>query len=118
MLHVRDPRQAVLSWTHHLDSISKDKGSALWLDVVVPSLPKDYFDFPFERKLDWQIQHHLPHLMNWCEQWKSVIEKRTDDLFLLTTFEELAGDEQKMLKNMYDHLTSPRTKDLMQRSKI
>lgn len=62
VVHVRDPRQATLSWTHHLESMTGDR--AYLGDLVSPPLPDDYRSWHFARKLDWNIEHHLPALLS------------------------------------------------------
>jgi hypothetical protein len=87
VLHVRDPRQALLSWVHHLDRISGDAG-ALLLCAVHP--PTGYFDWDLTRKLDWQIEHYLPLEIDWLSRWVSVHDHGVIPI-LLTTYEELAA---------------------------
>ncbi|MGU9982501.1 hypothetical protein ACJ4V0_20905 [Phreatobacter sp. HK31-P] len=68
---LRDPRQATLSWIHHLDRMRQDGAQDLLL-AVEPALPSDYFDRPFEARLDHQIDHYLPLTVRWMMDWIAV----------------------------------------------
>ncbi len=52
LLHLRDPRQALLSWVYHVDWKNKTEG------LIVPGQPR-YFESSLSSKIDWQIESHL-----------------------------------------------------------
>jgi hypothetical protein len=64
VLHLRDPRAALLSWTHHVerpDIRYKPSGHLR----SSPAHPDGYFDLSFAAKVDWQIGFWLPGAVKW-----------------------------------------------------
>ena len=62
-IHLRDPRQATLSWVHHVETMIGE--NAYLRDLLSPLLPDGYDEFLFSRKIDWHIDNHLPTLVKW-----------------------------------------------------
>ena len=83
IVHVRDPRQATLSWTHHVETLTED--AAFLRRRLAPSLPADYDGLSFSRKLDWQIGRHLPLLMEWLTPWVAMVDDAAQGLAVLFT---------------------------------
>ena len=93
VLHVRDPRQATLSWTHHFNRFRDlDPGSTVG---TIHQPPEDYCCWPFQRQLDWHIDSHLMSLVEWLRQWMSVEEKSSLKI-LRTQYEELVNAERAL----------------------
>jgi hypothetical protein len=108
VVHLRDPRQATLSWTHHLDNFYEQRdsvpGCKLGLEAVTPPLPSDYFDRPFEQRLDYQIRTHFPQLIEWMQGWASAARTRTYGLrILFTTFEGFKRQPEKVISDILAH---------------
>jgi hypothetical protein len=99
VLHIRDPRQALLSWLHHLDRI-RDNAEALLLCAAQP--PARYFEWDLARKLDWQIDHYLPLEIDWLRGWVAIHDRHHDTPVLLTTYEELTADIGKLCRRICD----------------
>lgn len=90
---LRDPRQATLSWFHHLDRMRQDGATDLLL-AVEPVLPPDYFDRPFEARLDYQIDHYLPLTVRWMMDWIAVsTNTEFRDRILISSYEALMANE-------------------------
>ena len=87
IVHVRDPRQATLSWTHHVETLTDD--AAYLRRRLTPPLPADYDGLNFSRKLDWQIGHHLPLLMEWLTPWVDMADDAARGLAVLFTHYEV-----------------------------
>lgn len=67
LVHLRDPRQAVLSWTHFVrDDVSHRLLAPLSRKIVPPT---ESFDLPLEEQIDWGIDKYLPHLMDFVRGW-------------------------------------------------
>ena len=100
VLHVRDPRQALVSWTHHADDVYRREGEeALLLFPERP--PTAYFSWDFAQKLDWQIDHYWPVLISWLVHWLEV--RDTGRLpVLLTTYDELRDDIVGLCRRICD----------------
>ncbi|HVH80151.1 MAG TPA: sulfotransferase domain-containing protein [Stellaceae bacterium] len=106
VLHIRDPRQALVSWTHHVDRVHREKGAeALLLHAPRPSA--GYFSWTFAEKLDWQIDHYWPLLIAWLTDWLALHDKGRLPI-LLTTYEELNRDAPGLCQRICDFCDVPR----------
>jgi hypothetical protein len=77
VLHLRDPRQALLSWVHHLDRISGGSDDNIALLYFTPRTPLGYFEYSLHHKIDWQIENYLPQLIAWTAQWLAIADDRS-----------------------------------------
>jgi hypothetical protein len=93
VLHLRDPRQALLSWVHHLDRITVGNDDSEFLLYFTPRTPPGYFGFPLARKIDWQIENCLPDLIAWTERWVQIADCGTIPI-LITHQQDLASNEK------------------------
>ena len=68
--HLRDPRQATLSWAHFVrDDVSMRLMGPIWRQIVPPaSVPKD----DLGRQIDWCIDHYLPLLIDFVRGWAAA----------------------------------------------
>jgi len=103
IVNVRDPRQATLSWTHHIRTLFKEDRQDE-LAMVYPTVPDDYCDWDLSAQIDWQIQHHLPLVIDWIEGW---IRAEADPAFttriLFTRFEDFKRDKQAFFQRILSH---------------
>lgn len=98
VIHVRDPRQATLSWLHHVQTFQAQKDA---LVVLSPRLPEDYFDKDLAAQIDWQIDNHLPCVVQWLETWLKVAEGGKSGIrILFSTYEDFHGDPRKFLEKI------------------
>lgn len=95
VLHLRDPRQALLSWVHHIDWVSGGDGASEPLLYCMPRPPAPYFAGSLADKIDWQIENYLPQLIAWLTQWVSVADAATIPIFI-THQDELRTDERAL----------------------
>jgi hypothetical protein len=93
VLHLRDPRQALLSWVHHLDWLSGGSETCEALLFATPLPPSGYFNFSLSRKIDWQIENWLPQLITWTTQWVSAADSGTIPI-LITHQDDLRANEK------------------------
>lgn len=119
VLHLRDPRQALLSWVHHLDWITGRNDDSIWLLYFEPRTPPGYFDFSFHEKIDWQIEHFLPQLVRWTGRWLEIADQGMIPM-LITHQEELRTNERAFFQKIlafcdletdYAPVNLPRTMD-------
>jgi hypothetical protein len=95
VLHVRDPRQAMLSWAHHINRTLKlfpDAGSQ-----TVHPLPKDYMRWDFPKQIDWHIENHMASLVSWLHQWSDCTPPFK---ILWTKYEDLLNDERTLFERI------------------
>lgn len=107
VVHLRDPRQALLSYVHYLctDWFRGNEKEALLL--IYPKLPDGFFEMPLERRIDWGIAQWLPLLIEWVEGWLRVAEK--DVLAVkFTRFEDLVANERGFVEELTDFFEIPR----------
>ena len=99
-LHIRDPRQAMLSWIHHLNRITgKDYRSEHTLRMI-PRVPQNYFSKSLEEQIDWNISYYLPSLMNWIEKWVIYAERNSKSI-LITEYKELKDSPLDLINKIF-----------------
>lgn len=104
ILHLRDPRQSTLSWTHHLDRL-KVAGQDEFLKIVEPALPADYFTLEFDKKLSYQITTYLPQSVRWIQDWMGVLSKMSNEQkYLITTHEDFVTSTTSFYAELFDFL--------------
>lgn len=96
VLHLRDPRQVVISWYHHVEKHQKNH-YYLWSDDIQP--PDEYFTWNDAEKLNWQIENFLPVLVKWIEDWTAVIDSGKFQI-LVTTFEEMIEEQSAFMQKI------------------
>jgi hypothetical protein len=99
VLHLRDPRQALLSWVHHLDWITDGNDTSPWLLYFEPRTPLGYFNWPFHEKVDWQIENFLPQLVHWTERWVQIADSGVFPV-LITQYRDLQANEKAFFESI------------------
>jgi len=111
LVHVRDPRQATLSYVHYLTDPSFRANEAATLKFVYPPLPDNFYALSFEQRLDWGVDNWLPLLIEWVDGWlRAETEARTDGGKLrigFTRFEDMAVDQQAFTAHVLDFFDIP-----------
>ena len=93
VVHLRDPRQATLSWAHH----------ALRLRVRAYGQSDAFYASPFEDQLESALQLHFPILCDWIAQWRDVARHQDTGLrVLVTDFDELRQDAAALGRRICD----------------
>lgn len=106
VLHVRDPRQATLSWTHHYARLLKEHPNGVNYTMHQP--PPDFLSRSFERQLDWHLDTHLPSVVEWLKGWVKYDSDPQGVRVLWTTFNELIRDEKGFFDRLLDFYGIPR----------
>jgi len=99
VLHLRDPRQALLSWVHNTDWISGGNDASEHLLYSTPRVPSGYFDFSFAEKIDWQIENYLPQLIKWTQHWVEIADSGTVPI-LITHQNDLRVNEKALFDSI------------------
>ena len=72
VVHLRDPRQATLSWAHFLEGdVRKRLLAPLWRRTTPAA---GFFARPFAEQLDWHIEHYLPIAVRFIADWVAAAE--------------------------------------------
>ena len=99
VVHIRDPRSVLLSWVHNLDRLYQDQQTAPHhLLYVCPTPPEPYFGFSFSDKVDWNIEHFLPNVLNWTKTWIEAHDSGRHNILLTTISEITAGEDDFLFK--------------------
>ena len=99
VLHLRDPRQALLSWVHHIDWLSSRDDAEEMLLYCTPQPPLAYFKDTLAGKIDWQIENYLPQLTDWVTRWLAVADAGTIPI-LITHQDALRTDEKALFDSI------------------
>ncbi|MDH3475380.1 MAG: tetratricopeptide repeat protein [Rhodospirillales bacterium] len=68
--HLRDPRQATLSWVHFVrDDVSMRLMAPIWRKIVPPS---GLAGQDLAAQIDWSIENYLPLLIEFIRGWREV----------------------------------------------
>jgi hypothetical protein len=93
VLHMRDPRQALVSWVHHLRYVTGGNDMSEELLYVTPRPPLGYFKLTLSRQIDWQIDNYMPQLVQWAERWVEIADQDTIPI-LITQQNDLRTEEK------------------------
>jgi hypothetical protein len=99
VLHLRDPRQALLSWVHHIDWVTGGSDTDEQLLYCTPRPPAAYFGLSFARKIDWQIDNYLPQLATWLTRWMAVADAKMIPI-IVTHQDTLRTDERALFDSI------------------
>lgn len=102
VVHVRDPRQVTISWTHMMRRLQpvEFNYSAHMYD---PPVPEAYLEWPFEQQLAWSFSNYFPEQVKWLDGWASALESGTPLDILLTSYEEFHRDSDGYFQRLLDH---------------
>lgn len=98
---LRDPRDALVSWVHHLAKLGpagRNYHSKIYF------MPPDYYDWPLIEQFRFQVRNFLPVISNWIEGWLSYYaspDRRVDVLILL--YDELKVHPERYIRRLTDH---------------
>jgi len=101
LVHLRDPRQALLSWAHFVkNDVSMRMLAPIWRRIVPPS---EVLDRDMDEVIDWCIDHYLPLLVDFAEGWRRIAGDETADIRVhCMTFERFVADRSGYLAELLD----------------
>lgn len=106
VIHLRDPRAVMVSWTHHLSCAKGGMDELFWYyPAICP--PAEFLRREFAWRLQWCIEHHLPHFLHWIESWCVAID-RGRVRALLTTYEQFVSERSAFLERILAYAGIPR----------
>lgn len=99
VLQVRDPRQAMLSFIHHVDRnlVGQNLHYRVRLD---PKIPAHWVEWTLAEKIDFYIETWLPKAVKWLERWQQVMTGPHGLDVLLLRFEDMREDPPGHLKQI------------------
>ncbi|MBU1344430.1 MAG: sulfotransferase domain-containing protein, partial [Proteobacteria bacterium] len=113
VVHVRDPRQAMLSWIHYIENLHNTKSLPV-LDYPLCDhyfsmtheqqiVCKAYFNKPFDQKIDQHIEQYYPLLLQWLSGWIAAEENPKTSLKIKFTYFD---DYKKNPEKFYSRILS------------
>ena len=108
ILHLRDPRPALLSWLHHINTAeagARQDPKLLWMHPVI-DLGPSYFDLPLAARLQLLIENYGPIFVGWIEAWLKA-ESAGDLDMLVTTYEQFLGDRAAFMERILNFCGIP-----------
>lgn len=107
IVHLRDPRQALLSYVHYLDDERFREKEDETLLFIYPRLPDDFYELPLARRIDWGIENWLPLLIEWVRGWVDASQSgRLNVKF--TRFEDFVADEGAFVDSVLEFFAIPK----------
>ena len=112
ILHFRDPRQAMLSWTHNLNRLWREyqSGNEETLDRILwpAAVPTEaYFEQGLNDQITWQIEHYFPLCVEWINSWLSLIDSGPPIRILLTHFEQMVENQEAFFDRVLEFYEIP-----------
>lgn len=101
VFHVRDPRQATLSWAHFVrDDVSMRLMAPLWRKIVPPA---GVLQAGLESVIDWSVEHYLPLLLRFIEEWMAIADDPNSPIRVkLLDFELFRSDSARYENEVLD----------------
>lgn len=109
ILHLRDPRQVLLSWIHFFNRMYKE-GHFFTMPRRCPAPDMDYYKWSLDKQIDWTIDHNFPNFIWWIQNWLDALPKIKDFRVLVTTYDDLIKDEEIFFKKILDFYEIPTKK--------
>lgn len=99
LVHLRDPRQALLSWAHFVrDDVSRRMLAPIWRKTVPPAR---LLDRSLHDVIDWCFEHYLPLLIDFAEGWHRQEDNGDSGLKVhCLTFETFVLDRDRYLADV------------------
>ena len=89
IVHLRDPRQACLSYLHNI--LRNQKNNKILNDLLF--LPNDFFNKNFDEQLDFIIDNRMQFNINWIQSWIDFANSENVSVHF-STYEELVNNEE------------------------
>ena len=104
IVHLRDPRQALLSWAHHALKYGQGEMAQL-VEIYLPEDLRGFLAQDFSLQLDYHITNYLPWLIDWIQGWVAAADSpRFHERILLTHYEDFVKDNEAFLLGLIDFL--------------
>lgn len=98
-VQVRDPRQATVSYLHHVENNLKE-GLRPLRHWVQPHLPSDYETYDWRQKVAWQAKNHFPGLTVWVQEWVDAAANDERFEIVIEDFADFAADERASVNGL------------------
>ena len=106
IVHLRDPRQATLSWLHHVNRLLKESPEDS-VNYTIHTPPNGYLEWSIEKQLDWHIETHLRTVVEWINDWVNYVDNGGTLKVHFSSYEDLVSNEDSFMKNLLDFYSIP-----------
>lgn len=98
VVHVRDPRQALLSGIHHIAE-RKEEMQILFGPIAMP----DFSTCTFSDRAQWMTEHFLPELIEWVYGWVRIERDPDQNIqVLFTRYEAIHENESRLFDSILE----------------
>lgn len=99
ILHLRDPRQVLLSHIHFITNSNDSK-------ILSSEIKSAFLNLSLHEKINWGIDNLLPSMIEWYNNWLAIKEledlKQNGMQILITTYEEILTDDLALYNKILD----------------
>jgi hypothetical protein len=107
VVHVRDPRAAIVSWTNQMERNLPSRGLGYVAFSCEQDVPELYLKWSFEQRLRWQIEHVMPRMVAWVDGSVELADRSDKVQFLVTDYAELARDSRAYIEKLLNFYGIP-----------
>jgi hypothetical protein len=97
ILHIRDPRAAMISWYHFIEKWNTDER-----EHTMKGAPKNYYQLSKKDKNDVLIDTFYQYCLKWIQDWMDIYDKNTDFKILLMTHDDLLVSTEHYCNKVFD----------------
>jgi hypothetical protein len=95
---LRDPRDAFVSWVHHLNKLGP---SARNYHSKIYHIPRSYYAWSLEEQFSYQIRTFLPITVNWVEGWLDYYASADKEIeILFVYYDELKRQPERYFRRI------------------
>jgi hypothetical protein len=100
IIHVRDPRAVLVSWTHQLANAGGGRKELFWYyPAICP--PPIFVERNFTWQLEWCVEHHFGVFLDWICEWCAAADRGAVEV-MFTSFEDFVLDEDGTLTKNFE----------------
>lgn len=97
----RDPRDALISWAHHLERNDiANKPWHKWLIVSSGIISEQYYDLSWDNKLNDLINNYYPIMIDWINGWVRLACEQDRFNIMIKTYEEFITDKPAFIESI------------------
>lgn len=108
VVHIRDPRQALLSWAKQHRAL---KDQRITYGIEGDIIPQSILDGTWEDQIKYYIENEYPKFVNWLVNWLRVASENAGKI-LLTTFDDLFNDNMALVAKILNFMGYTNAKDV------
>jgi hypothetical protein len=107
LVHIRDPRQSMISALHHYHKRLEEMSTDAY--ILMSELPQDYGDWSFAERVDHYLETRLAEQIQWIDGWVRATDEGVDGLeIMLSEYSELRNDPDGLFQSLLDFFQIPR----------